>query len=443
VQSERVMMHVNGKLRDKQNESLKPEMENVERCNTEFQASQNAVAVAKAKLTDHPDDAAAKEELRLAEEPIESRQKAVKDADLALAAKRAGFDFPAAFTELTKDKTGFVQKPLTGKRNAEELKDLDKDDFGLGQWPLAIYATYLANKGDLSNMAGRSSKAAFVYQVTDIEVRPLKAWDKLKPLLEGAYFTEQAKTQAEAKKKTFEEVLLRLAKAKMPEKVAEIEGKRAAKVDEKFAAWEKQAQADLDKAMTTLANPDLGRQAQTAWAKKRDDVQAQLAKKDDKKKEFDTEVGKQIEADIAVEAKKVHAEVLDAAAAEAGFTVAEIGPHPRELSSKPRFDKNYDNTVVFLFRSHAEMKAGESTGIVQDVTNRRWHVACCTKVEPLTAADVERRDFEQLRRGFGYFKSFASLQAMEAYGQAFTKKALETRYSYQAASDAKKPEAPK
>ena len=443
VQSERVMQHVLGKLRDKQNEFLKPETEDLQRCHTELEATMNAVSAAKAKLAQNAEDAAAKEELRLAEQPIESRQAAVKTAETKLAEKRATFDFQKEFGDLTKDKTGFVQKEFTGKRNADDLKDLEKDGVGLGEWPLAIYATYLQNKGDLSSMPGRSTKAAFVYQVKDLEVRPLKPWDKLKPLLEGAFFTEKAKTQAEENKKKLEDALLRLAKAKMPDKVAEIEGKRAAKVDEKLAAWEKQAQADLEKANATLANPDLGKQAQVAWTKKRDEVQAQLAKKDDKKKEFDTEVGKQIEADIGVEAKKFHAEVLDAAAAEAGFTVADVGPHPRELSSKPRFDKNHDHTVVFLFRSHAEMKEGESTGIVQDVTNRRWHVACCTKVEPLTIADVERREFQQLRSGGGWVRSFASLQAMESYGQAFTKKALETRYSYQMASDEQKPEPPK
>jgi len=435
IQSEQVMTHLNGKLRERLEASMKAEMEDLNRCNEEHNLAVQTLETAKAKLAASPEDAGAKEEVRLASEVVPAKLAANQAAEAAVTAKRASFDFPAAFTELTKDKKGIVQRPLPGKRNAEELKDLEVKgleggDLGFGEWPLAIYATYLANKGDLSNMPGRSTKAAFVYQVTDIDVRPLKAWDKLKPLLEGAYFTEQAKTKAETQKKLFEAAMLRLAKEKMPEKVAEIEGKRTTTVDEKLAKWEADAQASLAKAEKTLADANLGTQAKLAWTKQRDDLVAQIAKKDEKRKEFDTEVGKQIETDIGEAAKKFHAEVLETAAAEGGFTVTPVGPYPRDLSQKPRFDKDNDPTVVFLFRDHKDMKVGESTGVLQDVTNRRWLLGTVTKVEPLTAADVDRREFESLRRGYGYFKSFASLQAIEAYGQAFTKEALERRYSY-------------
>ena len=68
--------------------------------------------------------------------------------------------------------------------------------------------------------------------------------------------------------------------------------------------------------------------------------------------------------------------------------------------------------------------------MLQDSTFRRYHVAVCTKVEPLTAADVSRRDFEQLRTGFGR-SQFSSLQAYMAFQQAFTRKAVEARYDLQ------------
>jgi hypothetical protein len=54
----------------------------------------------------------------------------------------------------------------------------------------------------------------------------------------------------------------------------------------------------------------------------------------------------------------------------------------------------------------------------------------CTKVEPLTAADVTRRDFESLRTGDGMF-DYAATQAGLAYRQAFTIEALEARYDLQ------------
>lgn len=450
LQIDQVQNYVLGKLREKQNEAMKPANDEQRKANEDWAKRQNMVNeaqqkadAAKAKLAAKPDDPAlqaeqkaADEELRLAKEVMPAMETARKDADTKVKQARAAFDFVAEFTALTKDKKGFVVKSFSGKHNAEELKDLDtlKDadskELGLGQWPQSFYATALQDKGFLGQIPGRTTKATLLYQARDVEVRPLKAWDKLKPLLEGAYFTEKAKTEAEAKKKLMEESLLTLAKAKMPEKVAEIEGKRQKSVDDKLAEWEKQAQADLEKAekiLATEAHP--GTQAFEAWTKRRDTLKDQLAKKEDKRKAIDAEVGKQIETDIGTEAKKYHGEVLAAAAAAAGFQVTELPPYSRELSTKPRFDKSYDPTVVYLFQHHAKMKAGESTGMVQDTTNRRWIVGACTKVEPLTPADIERREFETLRKGYG-FESFASKRANDAFRQAFTRKALEKRYSY-------------
>lgn len=444
IQLDQVMNHLLGKLREKMNTAMEAANKELQKANEEWMAAQNAVSAAtekeattKAQSAEKPEDAAlkeahrlAEEELRLAKEVVPAKDNAKKAADEAVKAERAKFDFAGTFAELTKDKKGFVQKAFTGKRNAEELKDLEAGELGLGQWPLAMYATFLQNKGDLSNQPGRTSKATILYQVGDLDVRPLKPWDKLKPLLEGAYYTELAKTQAEAKKKTMEESLLRLAKAKMPEKIAELEGKRVATVDEKLAVWEKQTQADIAKAEKTLADPRLGAgtQAHAAWTTKLTSLKEQLAKKDEKRQAIDKEVGAKIEADIAEAAKQFHAEVLVGAAADAGFSVADVGPYARELSQRPRFDKSFDANVVFLFQNHAQMKAGESTGVVQDSTSRRWIVGCCTKVEPLAASDVDRREFEMRRRGQG---SYASQNANRAYGQAFTKKALDVRYRYQ------------
>lgn len=446
LQLDQVMNHLLGKLKEQQNEAMKAANDELRKTNEAWITAQNSVntgteklGVAKQKLAEKPSDpeltaevAKLQEEVRLAQEVVPAMESAKKEAEEAVKAARAAFDFPAKFAELTKDKKGFVQKALTGKRNAEELKDLEANDVGLGQWSMAMYATVLQNKGDLSQQPGRTTKATILFQVADVEVRPLKAWDKLKPLLEGAYYTEKAKTEAESKKKIMEESLLRLAKAKMPEKVAEIEGKRQKTVDDKLAEWEKITTADLVKAEENVAKLPADTQAHAAWVRKRDTLKDQLAKKDDRKKAIDEEVGKKIEQDIADEAKKHHAEVIAGAAADAGFTVADIGPLSRELAQKPRFDKNYDPTTVFLFQNHADMKAGESTGIVQDATNRRWLVASCTKVEPLTPADVDRREFESLRKGYG-FTSYAGLRSMIAWSQAFSRKALETRYRYESA----------
>ncbi len=435
LQAEQVMQHLLGKLRERMNEALKAANEDLRRCSDEFYQSQNAVNAAKQKLEQSPEDEAAKNELRLAEEALPSRETARKAAEEAVKAQRAAFDFKAAFAELTKDaegnpKAGFVQKEFTDKRNGEQLKDLDKDDLGLGQWAMP-QAQYLRDVGALTNMPGRTSKAVILYQASDVEVQPLKPWDQLKPLLEGAYFTEKAKEQGEAKKKVLEEALLRLAKAKMPEKVAEIEGGRAAEIDKRIAEWQSRLEADINEATSTLSRAKPGTQAQKAWQGKLERVQAELADKEGKTKAIGEEVDKKIEADIAAEAKKYYGEVMAEAAAEAGFTVAEYGPYARELSRRPRFDKAFDKTVVYLWQNHSDLEVGAATDVEQDRTNRRWVVAACLSEAPLTAADATRREFEMLRTTFGF--SFADQQAFTAYQQAFTKQALTERYDYKSA----------
>ena len=457
VQAEQVMNNLLGKLRQKQTDLLKPQSDEVARTQAEAAAAEGILndlgqqfgtkeqqLTAKAQeLAQKPDDADLKaahaalqaERTRLQEDLFQqkpvaaAKQLAVTVAEQAQKDARATFDFPAAFTEVTKDKKGFVQKAIAGLKNGDEWKDLDQNDLGLGQWALAAQATRLPNKGDLGFGPGRTTKAVLLYQATDVEPRPLKAWDKLKPLLEGAYWTEQAKTKGEAQKKVMEDALLRLAKTKMTEKLAEIEGKRTTRIDDKLTEWERQNQDGIAEAEKQLARP-LGHQAKAAWQGKLDGLKAQLAGKEAQRKTFEAEVGKAIDLEIADEAKKLHGQVLDEAAAEAGFTVTTVGPYVRDLKDRPRFDKAYDPTVVFLWRSHSELKAEESTGLLVDPTNRRMHVAVCTKVEPVVAADITRREFEAMRTGSGGH-SFADTQAARSYGQAFTLKALEIRYELQ------------
>jgi len=436
LQADQVMNHVLLEVRKKQDEVLKAPNEELQRCQGEYDESAAAAKELDQKLSEKPEDAALAEQVRQAKEVVVARQSAIDAATEAVKAARAGWDFPAAFAEVTKDKSGFEQQAMSGRRSIEDLKDLDAAGVGYGKWPMSAQARGLQQKGDVCFQPGRTEKAIVVYQATDVLVRPLKPWDQLKPLAEGAYFTEKAKAQGDEKKKLMEDALLRLGKEKMADKVAEIEGSRATKVDERLAEWERTTQEGIAEAEGWLQRLSAGTagqpatQAQIAWQKKLSRLQAELAKKDEQRTVFDAEVGKAIEEEIATAAKTHYGDVLEAAAAEAGFTVSTVGPHPRDLSRLPRFDKAYDATTVFLFRSHSELEAGSTTGVVQDATNRRWLVAVCDKVEPLEPGDVTRRDFESWRTGDGRF-SYATRQAYQAYGQAFTLKALETRYKVQ------------
>jgi len=458
LQAEQVMRHLLDKLRQQQTEALKPQSDEVARAQAAAAETERYVAELKTQLfskdaevkrkaqelEQKPEDAALKQaheaaqkeltkledDVFLASAVVGPKKRAVDDADAALKEARAHWDFEKAFAELTKEpKKGFVWKSTAELRNADQWKDLDKE-FELGQWTTAANNSF-ANKGDLCFSPGRTTKAVLLCQATDLDLRPLKDWEKeLKKLVEDAYWTEQAKNEGVEKKKKMEEALLRLAKAKMRDKVTEIEGKRQSRVDEKLAAWEKTTNDGIAEAEGVLANPKIGKLPKAAWQQKLDGLKAQLAGKEQRRKDYDVEVGKEIETEIATEAKKFYGQVLEDAAAEAGFTVSTIGPLLRDLQQRPRFDKTNDPTVVFLFRGQSQIKLDETTDVLVDSTNRRMHVATCTKVEPATAADVTRREFEALRTGsFGF--SFADLQAAKSYQQAFTLKALETRYDLQ------------
>lgn len=459
IQAEHVMNQLMAALRTKQTEGLKPQTDEMARTQGELGTAQSSLAELEqkaatkaaelaskeAELAQKPDDAglkaavealkvesqAAKDASFAASEKIPSLKAAVTAAEEALTAARAAFDFPAAFAELTKDKKGFVQKAMSGKKSGDEMKDLDALGLDLGKWPSASQAAGLRSKGDLGFAPGRTSKAVVLYQATDVEPMPLKPWETLKPLAEGAYWTEQAKKQGEEKKKAMEAALLRLAKEKMVDKVAEIEGKKQARIDEKLAEWESKVQAAIVEAEKQLAKLQAGTQAHAGWQQELDNQKAMLAQKEQRKTAFTVEIGKAIETEIGTEAKKFYREVLDAAAAEAGFTVADVGPHPRDLQERdPRFDKNHEPAVVFLMRSQSKLKEGEATDVLQDFSNRAYHVAACVKVEPLAPTDVTRRDFESLRTGDGR-ASFAAQQAGLSFYQAFTLKAVEARYALQ------------
>jgi hypothetical protein len=458
AQAEHVMNQLLGEVKSKLGEVLRPLDEEITRTQQALAAAETAVGEASAKVATHeldlakkteelaakPDDQAlkdaiakvqtdldaAKTEAQAAKEKLPPLATAVEAATQAQKDARANFDFPAAFTALTAGKTGFVQKAITGTKTAEELKDLDALGTELGQWPLSAQGAQLAAKGDLCQFVGRTSKAVILYQATAAEPRPLKPKEQLQALVAGAYWTEKARTEAQERKKKMDEALLRLAKEKIADKVAEIEAKQQSRVDEKLAEWEKKTTDAIAAAQATIATLQPGTQARASWESELAVKQAELARRDATKQRFETEVKRAIDSEIAVAAKEHYGAVIDAAAAEAGFTVAEFGPLSREVSQEPRFDKNHDPTVVHLMRVSSNLKAGESTAVMQDFANRRWHFAVCTKVEPLQPSDVSRRRFEQERSGGGY-NSFATQQAAEALRQSFTLKALEARYDLQ------------
>ena len=423
VKVDEVLNKLLTKIRDAQNETLKPLLEEQSRSFTDKFQSQQDRDQAKAKSDAEPQNEELKTAFRDAENRYLAMENAAKAAETKLADARKAFDFRAKWTELTKDKAGVSLKDVTGLKNAKELKDLASVE--LGEWKTPERATSLRSAGDLGVMPERAKNGAVLLQATEVVVRPMKPWDEIKANLRDMYFREQAKKTADEKKKLLGDELLKLGKAKAPEKVAEVETKQAAEVEKRFTEWEAKVQADLKKAQDNLAKLKAGTQAHTAWENNRAGLQASLDAKAEKRKSFELGVKEETEAELLKIAKAHYGEVLEAAAQVAGFTVEKVGPYRRDLRSRPFFDKRYDRTIAFLWGGLVnELDAGEATDIAEDTMERRYQIAVVDSLEPLTVADLTRREFSQKKM------LFPLIETSTALSQAFSWEALKQRYSY-------------
>lgn len=451
AQAQRVMTDLNSKLKQLQLDAVKPFGEEVIKAQGELRTAQTdmggkakvklgkeaALAAKEAELAKAPEDeelktavetlkaevATATDEHAQAELAVAPMQTALDAAKAAEEAARSGFDFRAEFDKLVAGKSGFVKKSMTEQATAEGLEDLDALGLDLGTWQRSAQATTLRSVGAISNGPERTSKATIIYQAQALESRPLKPWDDLKTLVQDAYWTEKSADEGREKSKLMTDALLRLAKEKMPEFVTDLEGKRESRISEKATEWETGVQKDIDEATKMVATPGLGAQARQAWDNKLKRKTNELGTKESRVTFIGQQVDREISDEIAEEAKKHHAAVLAAAAAEAGYTVTDIGPLPRTVVSRPRFRDSFDKTIVYVFQNHGEMKEGESAGPVKDNAERRSHVIACTQVVPMTAADVTRREFEGRRQ------IIERLQAYNGINQAFTIEALTDRYA--------------
>lgn len=468
VQAERVMNELLGKLRQQQQDAMKPLNEALEReqgaltdarngdqeLQGELAQKQREFDAAEQAVADHPDDPDAKAkletlrgELQLAKDAafraaavVPAMQAAVDAAQKALDEARAAWDFPAALAALTAGKNGFVVKAMSGLRDGNGMKDLDELGLELGQWPLASQGASLQNLGDLCFSPGRTSKAVVLYQATALDREPLKPWDTLKPLLEDAYWAEKAKADGFEKKKAMEQALLSRAKELIPEFIAARDAERQGRIDTKVSEWEEGVKKVIAEAQEMLQRPNLGTRARTDWQRKLTTKEAELAQKEQRSEQMKNGVDREIENEIKAEAKKHYGKVLEAAAAEAGFTVADVGPHPRDLQQRPRFDKRHDPAVVYLFKNQSQLKVDEATDVLQDANARLYLAAVCTSVEPLAESDITRREFEMVRVGSGL--PFARLQMFLAMGHAFSRESIEARHQFERAVGTQVDQAP-
>lgn len=453
VQAEQVMNDLNTKLRARLDEVSAPLVEKIavaqtdlnnarqaqQQSNKEKVAKAKALAEAEAVLAKAPDDAdlkAAAEALKAESEAaaaadsaeslrLKQMEAGLEDAKSASSKARRDFDFVGEFAKLTKGKTGFLVQETSEMLNSEQLSDLDAIglDVGLGEWPNANVATAIREPGEMGFGAVGTSKASIIFQAVEVDPMPEKPWEELKPLLTEAYFAKKATDEAIEKNNAMKETMLRLAKEQMKEFVDKTEGGRQAKVDERVTEWEAEIRAEIAKAEQMLQTPDLGPKRVKVWQQHLEAKQGELARKETRVTSMEGVVEREIDSEIRTESMKHYGAVLDAAAGELGFEVVDIGPLPQDIGNRPRFAEDFDETTQFIFRSHNEMEAGDAVGPIYQ--NRVCRVLVCSKVEPIEAADVTRREFEARRKQIGLWQMSSMLQA------AFTEDELHARYEFE------------
>lgn len=451
VQAEQVMNDLNTKLRAKLDEVVKPFTDKVAEAQADFDAAnearsktlqekltrEKAMIKAEQDLAAKPDDEALKAAVEVAkvdseaaaaadfaeEQRVTQMEAGVEAARQEEVDARVAFDFAAEFAALTDGKTGFAVQETAELLDAEELADLDEVGLDLGSWDSAATATAIRDPGQLGFGPAQTSKAVILYQALETDPTPLKEWEELKPLVQDAFYSKKATDEAIEKNSAMKETILRLAKEQMPDFIKEKEEGRQARIDEDLATWEAGVKADIAKAEQQLRIQGLGARAKKIWEQSLTSKQSELAGKEARTQSIEATVDREIEAEVRAEALKHYGEVIDAAAAELGFDLRELGPLPQKLSSRPRFDENFDKTTRYVYRMHNEMAAGDAVGpIYQD---RSVHVIVCTAVEPLEAGDITRREFEMLR------KNFAARQMGNMLGSSFTQEELAQRYDLQ------------
>ena len=379
-------------------------------------------AEADVELEKDKENAELKKKVEEAEVAVKTAEEAAKKAKEAVDARRATFGFEAAIRKLAKGRKGLKIVSVDEMKDAEGLREITE----VGEWRDSHLPGQMTLSGEVYGGRVQSTKkGSFVFQATKIEERPFKKFEDIKDDVQADYLREKAETETELKKEAFEKELERMAREKIKDEIAKLEKEGDADAKKKFEKWKTDIEktvGDLDKKLETL---DKSLVRYKRFESRRDAAKKELEKADDEKKSIEEEVEKETKKKIDDEIAKVHKDVLEAAAKEAGLQFEDVGPLSRKVQSAPRFEHRYSNVI------HALYSDSEITGFdVDDVTELRENgadevtfMARCTKVEKARPEQITRRQWLSLRDGPGG-TSFAGSRMQEALSQSFTLEAL-------------------
>lgn len=423
MQAEDALKVVVDKLRARLGEQLQPAVDARTEASKALARANAARAEADKKLGEKPDDEALKTAAAEAKGAVEAAEKAKKDAETAVDTARKAFALEAELAKATAAKLTVVA--VDEPKNADGLKDLAE----FGPWDGSWAAVSVDLPGDIGTRVQNTKSGVFLFQVTDVVKTPLKDFASIKDQLKEAYYKKKADDEAKAKATAFEDAIKRLARAAKKTEIDALEAEHATEVGKEFETWKTKVTADMAKAkeMRDSLASDQDSVAYGRWRDQFEKLEREFNDAEAKRKAIEAEVRKATDDKIDKLVKEARGSVLESAAAEVGLVVETVGPYRKDAASQPRFQEDAPARVRFLWNNGSlkQLKEGESTDLLDDMTNRAQHLAVVQKIEPGTLADLTRRELLSQRRGF------ESERLTQTVAQSFSLEALRKGWGYE------------
>ncbi|MCC6781284.1 MAG: hypothetical protein IT457_00460 [Planctomycetes bacterium] len=432
LQAEAVLRSIWDTVTTRAIEAVKAENEAVVAAQAALTEAQKGVetAMPRGQAADATEDE--KKALSDAEAAVTAAKAKLADAQKALGDKRAAFELAAVVTELAAGRAGVgVTDSGAEPLSLQGLQDLAP----VAPWQGSAAVGALSMESPLSTQVQRSPTHAFQVRLRSFAEAPLKKFEDIREKARSDWFAMKAGEEVTQKVKDFEAKLVELAKAKIPERIAELEKQRDEKVTTRLTEWRDGLNAKLTVAKEKRdlhEKRDPKSQAFKQMKAEVERLEAELTKEEAQRKLLLDEVQKETDAEITKSSKAKYPEVLAEAAQPFGFVVENHGPFPRELfGTTGRVRDAYPEAVRFLWNNSSvtALKVGEATELLQDFTGRKRYLAAATAVEKGTLAQVTRRKLLMERESVGDRRS------IQAIMQSFSLDALTQRYGWKRPSD--------
>ncbi|MFO1051505.1 MAG: hypothetical protein U1F36_04785 [Planctomycetota bacterium] len=424
--AEAVLKAIWDKVTERLNESIKAEVAVRDAAIAKVDEAQKGVETASVRGNAADATEAEKKALTDAMAAVTAAKESVTSADKAVADKLASFDSKAAFEELAKGRKGLAY--ASAPEQSMTITQLESIE-PVKPWTGSAAVAALTLAQPLTTQVQRSAGFSFHVRLRAIEETPLKPLADIRDKARTDWFTMKAGDAAKERTTGFEDDLKALSRAKIPERIAELEKERDTKLETKVADWkadiekrlaEEKTQRDFHQKRDPDSQAFHGHQAQV------DKLEAELAKLEDQRKLFLEGLQKECDDAIAKAAKAHYGEVLAEAAAKHEFTVSSFGPYPRELFVAGRSRDAYPEAVQFLFGNPTVrgLEQGDATDVLPDAAHRKRYLAVCTKVEKGGLADITRRQLLDGRESAEYTRMSDGVE------QSFSIEALTARWDW-------------